>query len=45
MLPPAVSLVRLNDLVNDEDKRVIPHALRALVRVKAPEVERCCSPT
>src|SRR4029450_6419274 len=26
MLPPAVSLIRLNDLVNDEEQRVIPHA-------------------
>ena len=40
MLPQAVSLIRLNDLVNDEDKRVIPHALRALVRVKAPDVDQ-----
>jgi cyclophilin family peptidyl-prolyl cis-trans isomerase/HEAT repeat protein len=40
MLPPAVSLIRLNDLVNDEDQRVIPHALRALVRLKAPDVDQ-----
>jgi cyclophilin family peptidyl-prolyl cis-trans isomerase/HEAT repeat protein len=40
MLPPAVSTARLNDLVKDEDKRVVPHALRALVRLKAPDVEK-----
>jgi cyclophilin family peptidyl-prolyl cis-trans isomerase/HEAT repeat protein len=38
-LPPAVALIRLNELVNDEDKRVVPHALRALVRLKAPAVD------
>jgi cyclophilin family peptidyl-prolyl cis-trans isomerase/HEAT repeat protein len=39
-LPPAVALIRLNELLNDEDQRVIPHALRALVRLKAPDVEK-----
>ena len=39
-LPPAVSIGRLNDLVKDEDKRVIPHALRSLVRLKAAGIEK-----
>jgi len=39
-LAPQVAIVRLNDLVKDEDKRVIPHALRALVRLRAPDVEK-----
>ena len=28
-----------DDLLKDEDKRVVPHVLRSLVRLKAPEVE------
>ena len=38
-LPPQVAIPRLTELASDEDKRVIPHALRALVRLKAPEAE------
>jgi len=39
-LPPEVAIPRLTDLAKDEDKRVIPHALRALVRLRAPDVEK-----
>ena len=37
-LAPEVAIGRLTELLKDEDKRVIPHVLRALVRVKAPDV-------
>jgi cyclophilin family peptidyl-prolyl cis-trans isomerase len=39
-LAPEVAIPRLTDLAKDEDKRVIPHALRALVRLRAPDVEK-----
>jgi cyclophilin family peptidyl-prolyl cis-trans isomerase/HEAT repeat protein len=39
-LPPEVALTWLTSLLQDPDRRVIPHVLRALVRLKAPEVER-----
>ena len=38
-LAPEIAVGRLIELAKDEDKRVIPHALRALVRLKAPNVE------
>ena len=37
--PAETALPRLTTLLKDEDKRVIPHVLRSLVRQKAPEVE------
>ena len=37
--PAEIALPRLTTLLKDEDKRVIPHVLRALVRQKAPEVD------
>jgi cyclophilin family peptidyl-prolyl cis-trans isomerase/HEAT repeat protein len=37
-LAPEVAIGRLTELAKDEDKRVIPHALRSLVRLKAPAV-------
>ena len=39
-LPPDVAVDRVTALLKDEDKRVVPHALRALVRLKAPGVDR-----
>ena len=39
-LPPDVSTGRLQDMLGDEDKRVIPAVLASLVRLKAPEVDR-----
>ena len=36
-LPPDIAMDRLRAMLNDEDKRVVPAVLRALVRVKAPE--------
>jgi cyclophilin family peptidyl-prolyl cis-trans isomerase len=35
-----IALERLMPLLEDPDRRVIPHVLRALVRLRAPEVER-----
>jgi cyclophilin family peptidyl-prolyl cis-trans isomerase len=40
MLPAEVALERASALLKDDDKRVIPAALRALVRLKAPEVDK-----
>ncbi len=37
--PAEIALPRLTTLLKDEDKRVIPHVLRSLVRQRAPEVE------
>ena len=37
-LPADIALERVRALLNDEDKRVWPAALRALVRLKAPDV-------
>ena len=37
--PAETALPRLMTLLNDEDKRVVPHVLRSLVRQKAPEAE------
>ena len=37
--PAETALPRLTTLLKDEDKRVVPHVLRSLVRQKAPEVE------
>jgi cyclophilin family peptidyl-prolyl cis-trans isomerase/HEAT repeat protein len=39
-LPPDVALERLMSLLTDEDRRVIPSVLRALVKVRAPDVDR-----
>jgi cyclophilin family peptidyl-prolyl cis-trans isomerase/HEAT repeat protein len=39
-LPSAIALDRLTAMLTDEDRRVVPAVLRALVRVKAPEVEK-----
>ena len=36
-LPPEVSLPRVTAALKDEDRRVIPAALRALVRLRAPD--------
>ena len=37
--PAETALPRLMTLLKDEDKRVVPHVLRSLVRQKAPEAE------
>ena len=37
--PAETALPRLMSLLNDEDKRVVPHVLRSLVRQKAPDAE------
>ena len=37
--PPETALPRLRTLLKDEDKRVVPHVLRSLVRQKAPDAE------
>jgi cyclophilin family peptidyl-prolyl cis-trans isomerase/HEAT repeat protein len=37
--PAETALPRLMTLLTDEDKRVVPHVLRSLVRQKAPEAE------
>ena len=37
--PAETALPRLTTLLKDEDKRVVPHVLRSLVRQRAPEVE------
>jgi cyclophilin family peptidyl-prolyl cis-trans isomerase len=37
-LPPEIALERVRSMLADEDKRVWPPALRALVRLKAPDV-------
>jgi cyclophilin family peptidyl-prolyl cis-trans isomerase/HEAT repeat protein len=39
-LPPQVALERLMSLLTDEDRRVIPSVLRALVKVRAPDVDK-----
>jgi HEAT repeat protein/cyclophilin family peptidyl-prolyl cis-trans isomerase len=36
-LPPNVALERVRSMLKDEDKRVVPSVLRALVRLKAPD--------
>jgi cyclophilin family peptidyl-prolyl cis-trans isomerase/HEAT repeat protein len=36
-LPPDIALERLRAMLRDEDKRVVPHVLSALVRVKAED--------
>lgn len=36
-LPSNVALERLRSMLKDEDKRVVPSVLRALVRIKAPD--------
>ena len=38
-MPPEVAVDRLRSMANDEDKRVWPAAMRALIRLKAPDVE------
>jgi cyclophilin family peptidyl-prolyl cis-trans isomerase/HEAT repeat protein len=38
MLPPEIGLERATALLKDEDKRVIAPALRALVRLRAPDI-------
>jgi cyclophilin family peptidyl-prolyl cis-trans isomerase/HEAT repeat protein len=38
-LPPEVALDRVTGMLKDEDRRVIPSVLRALVRLKAPDVD------
>ena len=38
-LPAAVALERVRPMLEDADKRVVPAALRALARLKAPDVE------
>ena len=38
-LPAAVAIERLRPMLTDEDKRVVPSALRALVRLRAPDAE------
>jgi cyclophilin family peptidyl-prolyl cis-trans isomerase len=37
-LPPEMAIERVRPLLNDEDKRVWPAAMRALVRLKAPDI-------
>jgi cyclophilin family peptidyl-prolyl cis-trans isomerase len=39
-MPAEVALARLTSLLDDEDKRVVPNALRALVRLRAPDVDK-----
>ena len=39
-LPAEIALERVTGLLKDEDKRVVPAALRALVRLRAPDVEQ-----
>jgi HEAT repeat protein/cyclophilin family peptidyl-prolyl cis-trans isomerase len=36
-LPPKVALERVRSMLKDEDKRVVPSVLRAIVRLKAPD--------
>jgi cyclophilin family peptidyl-prolyl cis-trans isomerase len=38
-LPPGVALERVRSMLRDEDRRVIPAVLSALVRLKAPDAE------
>ena len=38
-LPPGVALERVRSMLRDEDRRVIPAVLAALVRLKAPDAE------
>ena len=38
-LPPAIAVERVRPMLQDEDKRVVPSALRALVRLKVPDAE------
>jgi cyclophilin family peptidyl-prolyl cis-trans isomerase len=38
-LPPEVSVERLRPMLRDEDKRVVPAVLRALVRHRVPDAE------
>jgi cyclophilin family peptidyl-prolyl cis-trans isomerase/HEAT repeat protein len=39
-LPPEVSVERLRPMLQDEDKRVVPSVLRALVRQRVPDAEQ-----
>lgn len=39
-LPPEIAVERLTPLLQDPDRRVIPHVLRALVKLRTPDVER-----
>ena len=39
-MPAEVAVVRLTTLLKDEDKRVVPNVLRALVRVGAPDLDK-----
>jgi cyclophilin family peptidyl-prolyl cis-trans isomerase len=39
-LPAETSLRRLQDMLGDEDKRVVPPVLAGLVRLRAPDIER-----
>ena len=39
-LPPEVSTERLRPMLQDEDKRVVPPALRALVRQRVPDADQ-----
>ncbi len=36
-LPAEIATERLRTMLNDDDKRVVPHVLRALVRLKVPD--------
>ena len=38
-LPPAVAVERLRPMLQDEDKRVVPAALRALMRHRVPDAQ------
>jgi cyclophilin family peptidyl-prolyl cis-trans isomerase/HEAT repeat protein len=43
-LPPEVSVDRLRPMLKDQDKRVIPAVLRALVRHRVPDAEQIVLP-